>query len=107
MHLSFLSRFKITFAGWLIATMSSSQAMAAEGTINSGDTAWILSATALVLLMTLPGLALFSAGLVQAKNVMSVLMHHFAIAALMSLLWVIAGYSLAFSGDGEWFGDLG
>ena len=107
MYLSFLARFKIACAGWLAATMSSSQAMAAEGTINSGDTAWILSATALVLLMTLPGLALFYAGLVQAKNVVSVLMHHFAIAALMSLLWVIAGYSLAFSGDGEWFGDLG
>jgi len=60
----------------------------------------------LVLLMTLPGLALFYAGLVQSKNIVSVLMHHFAIAALMSVLWVIAGYSLAFSGDGAWFGDL-
>jgi Amt family ammonium transporter len=56
--------------------------------------------------MTLPGLALFYAGLVQSKNIVSVLMHHFAIAALMSVLWVIAGYSLAFSGDGAWFGDL-
>jgi len=54
----------------------------------------------------LPGLALFYAGLVQSKNIVSVLMHHFAIAALMSVLWVIAGYSLAFSGDGAWFGDL-
>jgi Amt family ammonium transporter len=57
-------------------------------------------------LMTLPGLALFYAGLVQSKNIVSVLMHHFAIAALMSVLWVIAGYSLAFSGDGAWVGDL-
>ena len=56
--------------------------------------------------MTLPGLALFYAGLVQSKNIVSVLMHHFAVAALMSILWVIAGYSLAFSGDGAWFGDL-
>ena len=56
--------------------------------------------------MTLPGLALFYAGLVQSKNIVSVLMHHFAIAALMSILWVIAGYSLAFSGDGAWVGDL-
>jgi Amt family ammonium transporter len=56
--------------------------------------------------MTLPGLALFYAGLVQSKNIVSVLMHHFAIAALMSVLWVIAGYSLAFSGDGAWVGDL-
>jgi Amt family ammonium transporter len=75
--------------------------------IDSGDTAWILTATALVLMMTLPGLALFYAGLVQAKNVVSVLMHHFALACLLSVLWVVAGYSLAFSGDGSWVGDLG
>ena len=74
--------------------------------VDSGDTAWILSATALVLFMTLPGLALFYAGLVQSKNVVSVLMHHFAVACLMSVLWVVAGYSLAFSGDGAWIGDL-
>lgn len=58
-------------------------------------------------MMTLPGLALFYAGLVQAKNVVSVLMHHFALACLLSVLWVVAGYSLAFSGDGAWVGDLG
>ena len=57
--------------------------------------------------MTLPGLALFYAGLVQAKNVVSVLMHHFAVACLMSILWAVAGYSLAFSGDGAWVGNLG
>ena len=74
--------------------------------VDGGDTAWILSATALVLFMTLPGLALFYAGLVQSKNVVSVLMHHFAVACLMSILWVVAGYSLAFSGDGAWVGDL-
>ena len=74
--------------------------------VDSGDTAWILSATALVLFMTLPGLALFYAGLVQSKNVVSVLMHHFAVACLMSVLWVVAGYSLAFSGDGAWIGDF-
>lgn len=78
----------------------------ASDALNSGDTAWILTATALVLFMTLPGLALFYAGLVQSKNIVSVLMHHFAIACLMSILWVIAGYSLAFSGDGAWFGSL-
>ena len=75
--------------------------------LDSGDTAWILTATALVLFMTLPGLALFYAGLVQPKNIVSVLMHHFAIACLMSVLWVVAGYSLAFSGDGAYIGDLG
>ena len=79
---------------------------AAFAAVDSGDTAWILTATALVLFMTLPGLALFYAGLVQSKNVVSVLMHHFAVACLMSVLWVVAGYSLAFSGDGAWFGDL-
>jgi Amt family ammonium transporter len=84
----------------------SAPAFAQDSAINAGDTAWILTATALVLFMTLPGLALFYAGLVQAKNVVSVLMHHFAIAALMSLLWVIAGYSLAFSGSGDWVGNL-
>ncbi|MDA0332306.1 MAG: ammonium transporter [Proteobacteria bacterium] len=80
---------------------------ASTAAIDSGDTAWILTATALVLMMTLPGLALFYAGLVQAKNVVSVLMHHFALACLLSILWVVAGYSLAFSGDGAWVGDLG
>ena len=80
---------------------------ASTAAIDSGDTAWILTATALVLMMTLPGLALFYGGLVQAKNVVSVLMHHFALACLLSVLWVVAGYSLAFSGDGAWVGNLG
>jgi|TARA_Y100000590_G_scaffold197917_1_gene224793 Amt family ammonium transporter len=70
------------------------------GEINSGDTSWILTATALVLLMTLPGLALFYGGLVRSKNVLSVLMHCIAVACLMSILWVVAGYSIAF-GDGS------
>ena len=75
--------------------------------VDTGDTAfWILTATALVLFMTLPGLALFYAGLVAHKNIVSVLMHHFALACLMSVLWVAAGYSLAFSGDGAYLGDL-
>lgn len=78
----------------------------AFASVDSGDTAWILTSTALVLFMTLPGLALFYAGLVQSKNILSVLMHHFAIACLCSVLWVIAGYSLAFSGGGAWIGDL-
>jgi len=75
--------------------------------VDTGDTAWILTATALVLFMTLPGLALFYAGLVAHRNIVSVLMHHFALACLMSILWVVAGYSLAFSGDGAYSGDLG
>ena len=78
-----------------------------QAQINSGDTAWILSSSALVLFMTLPGLALFYAGLVQSKNVLSVLCQHFGIACLMSIIWVIIGYSLAFSpGDSSLFGNL-
>jgi Amt family ammonium transporter len=68
--------------------------------LNSGDTAWMLTATALVLFMTIPGLALFYGGLVRSKNVLSVLMQCFAIAALMTVLWVVYGYSLAFSTQG-------
>ena len=67
--------------------------------LNSGDTAWILTSTALVLLMTMPGLALFYGGLVRSRNVLSVLMHCFSVCALASILWLICGYSLAF-GDG-------
>ena len=67
--------------------------------MSGADTAWMLTATALVLFMTLPGLALFYAGLVRAQNVLSVLMHCFALACLMSVLWLLVGYSIAF-GDG-------
>ena len=105
MHFSF-SAIKRLGTGLIAASLVASPVFAADSAIDSGDTAWILTATALVLLMTLPGLALFYAGLVQSKNIVSVLMHHFAIAALMSILWVVAGYSLAFSGDGAWVGDL-
>ena len=74
--------------------------------INSGDTSWILTSTALVLFMTLPGLALFYGGLVRSKNVLSVLMQCFTIACLISVCWVVYGYSLAFKGDGLFIGDL-
>ena len=74
--------------------------------VNSGDTAWILSSTALVLFMTLPGLALFYAGLVNSKNVVSVLMQHFSLACLVSIIWVVIGYSLAFTSGNLWIGDL-
>ncbi len=74
--------------------------------VNSGDTSWILTSTALVLFMTLPGLALFYTGLVQTKNAVSVLMHHFSIACLASILWIILGYSLAFSEGSTLIGGL-
>ncbi len=75
--------------------------------VNGADTAWILTSTALVLFMTLPGLALFYAGLVRARNILSVLMQCVSIAALMSLLWLIVGYSLAFADGSAWVGGLG
>lgn len=80
----------------------------AEGA-DTGDTAWILTSTALVLFMTLPGLALFYGGLVRAKNVLSVLMQCFVIACVVSILWVIYGYSIAFGDGGSmnaWIGGL-
>ncbi len=75
-------------------------------TLNSGDTAWMLTATALVLFMTIPGLSLFYAGMVRSKNVLSVLMQCFAITSLMTVLWVLYGYSIAFGGEGEYWGGL-
>ena len=75
--------------------------------MNAADTAFILIATALVLFMTLPGLALFYGGLVRARNVLSVFMHCFAIAALMSVLWLALGYTIAFGGPGQIWGGLG
>jgi Amt family ammonium transporter len=78
-----------------------------EPPMNAADTAFILIATALVLFMSLPGLALFYGGLVRARNVLSVFMHCFAIAALMSILWLAFGYSIAFGGEGALWGGLG
>jgi len=75
--------------------------------IDSGDTAWLLASTALVLMMTLPALGFFYAGLVQSKNTLSVLAQCVGIAALVSVLWFVVGYSLAFSGSGALIGDLG
>ena len=75
--------------------------------MNAADTAWIIVATALVLFMTLPGLAMFYGGLVRARNVLSVFMHCFAIACLMSILWLAVGYSIAFGEAGPYFGGFG
>jgi len=74
--------------------------MAQEATLDSGDTAWMLTATALVLFMTIPGLALFYGGMVRSKNILSVMMQCFAITGLMSILWMVYGYSLAFDTAG-------
>jgi ammonium transporter, Amt family len=84
----------------VVALFLPAVAGAQEGGLDSGDTAWMLTATALVLFMTLPGLALFYAGMVRSKNVLSVLMQCFAIAGLMTVLWVVYGYSLVFDDTG-------
>ncbi len=90
----------LVFGALAFAVPASAQEVVAEAAPDSGDTAWILTASALVLLMTLPGLALFYGGLVRAKNFLSVLIQCGAIAAVTSLLWVVIGYSLAFSTTG-------
>ena len=101
--MSFLLKIiKVLYLSFLISFFS----YPAMAEVNSGDTAWILTSTALVLFMTLPGLALFYCGLVNSKNVVSVLMQHFALACVVSIIWVTIGYSLAFSTGNAWIGDL-
>ncbi len=85
---------------------STALAQGAEAAVNPANTAWILTATALVLFMTIPGLSLFYAGLVRRKNVLSVLMHCFMIMAVMSVLWLVCGYSLAFGEASPYCGGL-
>ncbi len=89
----------------LISALFPSLAMA-EDSLSGADTAWIMSSTALVLFMTLPGLALFYGGLVRSKNVLSILMQCFAIAGISSILWFVAGYSLAFGEGNAFIGDM-
>ena len=81
-------------------------ALAAAGELDSGDTAWMITATALVLLMTIPGLSLFYAGMVRSKNVLSVFMQCFAVTSLMSILWAVYAYSLAFGEGNAFVGGL-
>tara|TARA_B100000586_G_scaffold76360_1_gene53618 strand:+ start:529 stop:1812 length:1284 start_codon:yes stop_codon:yes gene_type:complete len=90
----------------LFITLGLFSISASADSLDTGDTAWMLTSTALVLFMTLPGLALFYAGLVRSKNAVSVLMQCFTIACLVSIVWVVYGYSLAFKGDGLFIGDL-
>ncbi len=96
--------------GWMLPALVFLPGSAfAEDALSTGDTAWVLTSTALVLFMTLPGLALFYGGLVRSKNVLSVLMQCFAITCLVSILWVTIGYSIAFGDGGEmqaWWGGL-
>jgi len=98
------------FWATLLLVLSAPLAFAEETTVDqavgAANTSWIMTATALVLFMTLPGLALFYGGLVHKKNVLSVLMHCFAMACILSVVWLVAGYSLALEGSGGWIGDL-
>ena len=97
----------ILFGAGLAAALFASPALAQDAAADSGDTAWIIVATALVLLMTLPGLAMFYAGLVRSQAVLSVVVHCFAIACLSSVLWLAVGYSLSFGESvGGLFGGL-
>lgn len=91
---------KFAGLGALLSLISPGIAMAQEATLDSGDTAWMLTATALVLFMTIPGLALFYGGMVRSKNILSVMMQCFAVTGLMSILWMVYGYSLAFDTTG-------
>ena len=81
------------------------EAAAVKPAINAGDNAWLLASTALVLMMTGPGLALFYGGLVRRKNVLSTMMHSLFLMALVSVLWVVYGYSLAFGEGNAFFGN--
>jgi len=94
-------KLKWTMKGLLIALISALPSMAFAEGLDKGDTAWMLTATALVLFMTIPGLSLFYAGMVRSKNVLSVLMQCFAITSLMTVLWVLYLYSLAFTDGGS------
>jgi Amt family ammonium transporter len=100
----------IYIAASSLAVLSSSiPAYAQETKLDTGDTAWMLTSTALVLLMTIPGLALFYGGMVRKKNVLSTVMQSFAVTCLMTILWMVAGYSIAFSDGGNlnaWVGGL-
>ncbi len=90
----------------LLALFVTVPAQAAESTLNQANTAWILTASALVLMMTLPGLAMFYGGLVRSKNVLSVLMHCVAIACLSSVLWLAIAYSFSFGEGSPWLGGF-
>lgn len=100
------TRFSLSAVTMLLVVAFSSAVLADDGAVRSGDTAWLMTSTALVLFMTIPGLALFYAGMVRAKNALSVMMQCFAIAGLVSVLWVLYGYSFSFGGSGAFWGGL-
>ena len=90
----------------LVAEAAPAEEATAAPTVDKGDVAWMLTSTLLVLLMVVPGLALFYGGMVRAKNVLSILVQVAVVFSLLGVLWIVYGYSLAFSGDGAWIGNL-
>lgn len=104
--MTMLSKNSCRFAAVVLA-VAPTPALCADSSISAADTGFMIAATALVLMMTVPGLALFYAGMVRKKNVLATMAQSFAATALISVLWCAAGYSLAFSGSGPWLGDLG
>jgi len=97
---------RLATAFLLTSLASVTPALAEPAKIDAADTAWMITATALVLMMTIPGLALFYAGMVRKKNVLATMAQSLMAVALVSILWVIYGYSLVFVGDGAWLGTL-
>jgi Amt family ammonium transporter len=106
MKMNLASRGLAAWAAVMLTGFATSPAFAQASTINAADTAWITTSTALVLLMTLPGLALLYAGMVRKKHVLAVMAQCVAAVMLVSVLWMIVGYSLAFVGGGSWIGTF-
>ncbi len=101
-----MTRAHLRLAAAAVATLTASPAFAQTAKIDAADTAWMIGATGLVLMMTIPGLGLFYAGMVRKKNVLATMAQSLAATFLVSILWAFIGYSLTFSGDGAWIGNL-
>jgi Amt family ammonium transporter len=101
-----MTRAYLRLAPMMAMLVVTSPAFAQSPKIDAGDTAWMIGATGLVLMMTIPGLALFYAGMVRKKNVLATMAQSLAATFLISILWAVVGYSLAFTGDGAFIGTL-
>lgn len=107
--LTALAKARTAAAAFLPALLLAGPALAQDAAtpaVDTGDTAWMLTSTALVLMMTIPGLALFYAGMVRKKNILATLMQSFFLAGLLTIVWMVAGYSIAFGEGGAYFGDM-
>jgi len=98
---------KVSAIGLVSTLCTLTEPALAADELNTGDTAWMLTSSLLVLMMTIPGLALFYGGMVRKKNVLATLMQSFAVCCMATIIWMVIGYSLAFSGEGKFIGDLG